>query len=65
MYIHKTQKKLNSPFGLHYVVTNKKIQYEYKKQKKQQVKFDVDKVATKEETEFTSPQKKTGFDNIF
>lgn len=65
MYIHKSQKKLNSPFGLHYVVTNKKIQYEYQKQKRRPVTFNADKVATKEETEFTSSKKKTGFDNIF
>lgn len=65
MYTHKSGKNINSPMGLHYIVSNRRIRHEYEKEKAEQTKFDADKVAVKEDVQFTVKPQHKGFENVF
>lgn len=65
-YVHNSGRKINSPYSLHYIIDNKKVQNEYKKYiQKQSAKVDVSKVATAKETTFKTKAKGNGFSDIF
>jgi hypothetical protein len=66
MFVHNNGNKINSPYSLHYIVANKRIQHEYKKHLESlKPKTDVSKISTAKEVCFShkSP-KRTGWDDI-
>ena len=66
-YTHESGRKINSPLTLHYIITNKKVQHEYKKHLESAVtNFDNKEVKVKEETKVTyKPSNSKGFTDIF
>lgn len=67
IYVHKSGRKINSPCTLHYIITNKKVQNEYKKYLDSKASTHKStNVPVKEEVVFKSKENKTlGFDDIF
>lgn len=61
-----TNGKINSPYTLHYMITNKKLQNEYHKylESKKPV-VEIDRIAVAEEVTYTSKSKDSGFGGIF
>lgn len=65
-YTINTGKKINSPYTLHYLIDNKKLQSEYKKfLESTKPAFDVENVPVADEVQYTSKSKNKGFGGIF
>lgn len=65
-YVHQHGSKINSPYSLHYIISNKKVQNEYKKYLETKAPIiDISSIETSEETQFIYNKKKTGFGDIF
>ena len=65
-YTKTNNGKINSPYSLHYLIANKKLQAEYKKhlENKKPV-VDIDTIAVSDEVTYTSKSKKSDFGGIF
>jgi len=64
-YTINSEKRINSPYALHYLIDNKKLQSEYKKHlESTKPKFDVADVPVAEEVQYTPKSKKAGFGSI-
>lgn len=64
-YTINTDKKINSPYTLHYLIDNKKLRSEYIKYlESTKPKIDIDNVPVADEVQYTSKPNTTGFGGI-
>ena len=64
-YTINSGKKINSPYTLHYLIDNKKLQSEYKKHlESMKPTINVESIPVADEVQYTSKPKSTGFGGI-
>ena len=64
-YAVNTGKKINSPYTLHYLIDNKKLQSEYAKHlESTKPAIDIESIPVADEVQYTSKPKSTGFGGV-